>query len=214
MSKPKRIKSKTRTAWLQQRKSGIGASECAAILGLSPWMTASELVEVKAGIKQPKDLSDNADVQRGVRMEKALRDLYKSQHPEYKVAHHPYDMLYQPGREWLFATLDGEIKDDQGRAGILEIKTAAPNGKAGWAKWNEKVPEAYACQIFHQLAATGYEFVDLFAALINRENDMTIRTYRFERSDYEEDIAYVVEKETEFWNSIQNRTIPPMTLMF
>lgn len=212
--KPLRKKPKTREEWLSLRKSGIGASESAAVVGLSPWMTASELYEIKTGLKQAKDLSDNEEVSRGVRMEKPLRELYKSQHPDYKVAHHQYDMLYQKERPWLFATLDGEVKDNNKRSGILEIKTASPNGKAGWAKWNEQVPETYFMQCCHQLLASGYDFVDLFAALINREDDITIRTYHFERADLEEDMAWLLEKETEFWNNVQNQSVPPLTFVF
>lgn len=212
--KPCRQRPKTREEWLTLRKSGIGASEAAAIVGLSPWMTASELYEIKSGIKQPKEISDNEEVSRGVRMEKPLRELYKSQHPDYKVVHHPYDMLCQKDREWMFATLDGEVTDGNKRKGILEIKTSTPNGKAGWAKWNERVPDNYAVQVIHQMLATGYDFVDLFAALINREDDMTIRTYHFERSDMEEDLAWLLEKETEFWNNVQNHYVPPMTIVF
>jgi len=209
-----RIKSRTREEWLAKRQKGIGASECASIVGLSPWCTASELFELKTGLRKAQDLSDNADVSRGVRLEKPLRELYKANHPSFSVAYHPFDMLYQKDRPFLFATLDGEIKDAEGRNGVLEIKTAAPNGKAGWDKWRDRVPDQYACQIWHQMAATGFEFVDLMAALYDRESDMAIRTYHFERSDYEEDIAYIVEKETEFWESIQSKKIPPMTIVF
>lgn len=212
--KPLRKKPKTREEWLSLRKSGIGASESAAVVGLSPWMTASELYEIKTGLKQARDLSDNEEVSRGVRMEKPLRELYKSQHPDYKVVHHPYDMLYQKERPWMFATLDGEVKDSDKHSGVLEIKTASPNGKAGWAKWNEQIPEAYMAQILHQLICSGYDFVDLFAALINREDDMTIRTYHFERADLEEDMAWLLEKETEFWNNVQNQSVPPLTFVF
>ena len=211
----KRIKPKNREEWLCKRKEiGLGASEAAAVIGLSPWMTASELFEIKTGIRQAPDLSDNEMVSRGIRLEKPLREMYKADHPMYKVRYHQFDMLFQKDRPFMFATLDGEVIDDEGRRGLIEIKTSSPNGKAGWAKWRDRVPDQYACQIYHQLAATGFEFADLVAALYDRENDKSLRTYHFERSECEEDIAYLIEKETEFWNSVQNRSIPPMTLVF
>ena len=36
---------KTREEWLQLRHSGIGASECSAIVGMNPYMTNIELYE-------------------------------------------------------------------------------------------------------------------------------------------------------------------------
>ena len=211
----KRLKPKNRSEWLALRKTvGLGASEAAAVVGMSPWMTASELFEIKTGIRQAPDLSGNAEVSRGVRLEKPLRELYKADHPDYKVRYNQFDMLFQKDRPFIFATLDGEVIDDEGRRGLLELKTSSPNGKAGWDKWRNRVPDHYACQIWHQLSASGFEFADLVAALYDRENDKTIRTYHFERSECEADIEYLVEKETEFWNSIQNRSVPPMTIVF
>ena len=98
MGKPKRIRCKTREEWLSKRNIGIGASESAAILGLSPWKTANDLWLEKTGNRMPKDLSDDPYIQKGVRLEPALRELFRAVHPEFKIYHEPYDMWYQPGR--------------------------------------------------------------------------------------------------------------------
>ena len=42
--------------WYELRKSGIGGSDAAAILGLSPWKTNVDLWEEKVGIKPLLDL--------------------------------------------------------------------------------------------------------------------------------------------------------------
>ena len=212
MGKVFRFKCKSREEWLSRRSMGIGASESAAIVGLSPFMTAQELWQLKTGETQPKDLSDNPFVQRGVQLEPALRNLYKAIHPELKVTHHPYDMLYQKERPWMFATLDGEIKDGD-KNGILEIKTSTPVGKAGWAKWDQQVPPNYYTQIAWQLLCTGYDFAVLFACIFNQENDFVVREYRFEREFMQDDMEYLLRKATEFWQSVENRTLPPMTIV-
>ena len=211
--KPLRKKPKTREEWLELRRTGLGSSEMSAVVGLSPWMTASELYEIKTGIKQAKDLSDNEEVSRGVRMEKPLRELFKATHPDMKVTYHPFDMLYQETTPFMRSTLDGEIKDGK-RHGVLEIKSSSPNGKAGWDKWKDQIPQTYYIQVLSQLWNTGYDFAILYAALINRENDMTIREYRIERADVEEDIEWLVEKATEFWNNVQSQSVPPLTFVF
>ena len=210
----KRDKPKSEEAWKQARENrGIGASEAAAIVGMSPWMTADELWQIKTGNKARPDLSDNPLVQQGKHMENAIRELYKAYHPDYKVTYHPYDLLYQEERPWLFATLDGEITDNNGRPGILECKTATPTFKADWAKWDCQIPQPYLIQTLHQQLASGFVFVDLIACLINSEGDFTVRTYHFERSDYEGDLAWLLGKEIAFWNSVQSKTLPPMTLV-
>lgn len=214
MGKLCREKPKDEASWIAARSTrGIGGSEAAAIVGASPWMTADELWKIKTGVKKPNDISDNPLVQQGHRMEKALRELYASYHPDYKVRYHKYDLLYQSDRPWLFATLDGELIDPDGRKGILECKTNTPQGKAGWEKWDCQIPKQYMIQVLHQMLASGYEFADLIACLINMEGDFIIRTYRFERSEHEQDIEWLLEKETDFWDSVKNRSIPPMTLI-
>lgn len=212
-----RIKPKTREEWLTKRYgiNGIGGSDAACIVGESPWKSADEFWKEKVEGARPKDISDDPFVQQGIRLEPALRTLYKAKHPELSVRHEPYDIWYREGKEWMFVTLDGRIIDKANKKkGILEIKTSTPVGKAGWAKWNEQIPRNYYIQLLHACAVMDYDFVVLFAGLINREDDMTIREYRLEREDIEDDIQWLIEKETEFWNSIQTKTIPPMTLVF
>lgn len=203
-----------RETWLARRNTqGIGASEAAAVVGLSPWMTPLELWRLKVGAAQPKDLSGSAAVSRGVRMEPALRGLYAAMHPGYTVDYHAYDILCQEDRPWLFATLDGEVTDARGRRGILEIKTSSPNGKIGWAKWDGHIPDHYYCQILHQMLATGYEFVDLMASLENMDGDLSIRTYHFERANQEEDMAWLLKQETDFYQNNVLNGVPPAAIL-
>ena len=39
-----------RESWLKERRSGIGGSDAAAILGVSPWRTALDVYSDKRGI--------------------------------------------------------------------------------------------------------------------------------------------------------------------
>ena len=211
-NKALRLKPKTREEWLHLKESGIGSSEIAAIVGLSPWMTSSELLQIKMGMKKAPDISDHADVSRGVRMEKPLRELFKADHPEYKVTYHQFDMLYQEATPFMRSTLDGEVRDGK-LHGCIEIKTSTPNGKAGWEKWNIRIPDYYYVQLVSQIYNAGLDFGILYACLINRENDKTIREYRVEREEVEEDMLWIVDKAKEFWSHVESKTIPPMTIL-
>lgn len=211
--KTERLHFENREDWLAGRMQGIGASEAAAVVGMSPWMSKLELWRLKVGAEKAKDLSGSAAVSRGVRMEPALRSLYTAIHPGHTVDYYPYDILYQKERPFIFATLDGEVTDERGRKGILEIKTSSPNGKAGWAKWDGHIPDHYYCQILHQMLATGYEFVDLMASLENMDCDLSIRTYHFERANQEEDMAWLLKQETDFYQNNVLNGVPPAAIL-
>ena len=49
--------------WLAFRKTGIGASEAAAVLGYSNTMSNIDLWEQKMGLQKPKDLDELERVQ-------------------------------------------------------------------------------------------------------------------------------------------------------
>lgn len=203
-----------RDSWLIGRQElGIGGSDAAAVCGLSPWTSPVELWRIKTGQKKQKDISANAAVERGVRMEPALRELYATMNPQMQVEHYPYDILAQSERPWLTATLDGELTDENGRHGILEIKTGQLMKKADYEKWADgNVPIYYLAQTQWQLLATGWDFVDLFAALQDIRGDWSIRTRRIERTECEEDLTWLLVKADTFWGYVQKRQMPPMTL--
>lgn len=207
-----RIECHNREEWLSARQiQGIGGSEAAAAIGMSPWMTPTQLWRLKIGADNPKDLSGNAAVAQGVRMEPVLRDFFAATHPEYQIEHNPYDILYQSERPWLFATLDGELLDELGRRGILEIKTATPGAK--WKEWADgHMPQHYMVQVIHQLLATEYDFVRLFACLYGQNGDMTLREYEIEREDVADDLNWLLRGEEEFWWHVQTGTMPPTPL--
>lgn len=204
-----------REDWTEKRGVGIGASEAAAVVGLSPWTTALELWELKTGMKKPKDLSGNEAVQTGHRLEPALRQLFLAMNPAYSCEYHEFDMVYQKERPWMFATLDGELTDTEtGSKGVLEIKTGTPTGREAWEKWNERIPDGYFVQVLHQLACTGYDFAIVFALLFGREGQANIRTYRIEREDVKSDMEWLIGEEAKFWKLVQNKEMPGVKITF
>jgi len=210
-----RLTPSNRQEWLELRaKVGIGASEAAAVVGRSPWMLPVDLWKTKAGMVAKKEIKGNAAVDRGHAFEPCLRDAYAALNPETKVEYHEYDMLYRSDRPWCFATLDGELTTSDGKRGVLEIKTSEPIGKAGWAAWQNKIPDHYYLQICHQLSCSGFDFVVLVAALFDREGDYTVRHYEYDRSDLQSDMEWLEQNEDKFWDSVVNRKIPQTRIAF
>lgn len=203
--------------WLKARKSGIGGSEVAAILGLSPYKTNIELWEEKTGRREPKDLSDNPFVQYGKKAEEHLRALFALDFPEYEISYDKYKIFRNPEYPFILATLDGYLTDyEKGRQGVLEIKTAEIIQPGQWQKWKDQIPQVYYCQCIHQLLATGFDFVILKAQLkSNNKGNIRIDTrhYTIERSDVKEDMEYLKAKEIEFWTQyIEKDVMPPLQL--
>lgn len=210
----------TRKEWLKARQNGIGGSDAASVLGISPWKTNVQLWEEKTGITEPEDISEKEVVRFGKESEAAIRQLFQLDFPEYQVSYDEFGMIAnEPDCPFIFATLDGELTDQNGRKGILEIKTTEIRRPIDWKKWKGQVPDYYYAQIVHQLLATGYDFAILKARIRERRDifgefgwSVTVRHYLFERSPLLEDIAYLKEKEIAFWRAVQTKTRPALIL--
>lgn len=208
----------SREEWLRERANmhGIGASDAAAICGMSHWKTPVELWEEKTGRKEPKNLDDVEYVQLGVRTEGPMRDLFAALHPEFAVTYRPYDMLYQTERPWLFATLDGELTDlAQQERGILEVKKFEIQSRTDWDVWNGQVPDYYYSQICHQFLAGGpdFKFAFLWALLLSYNGNASLRAYYFRRGDCLEDMSWILGKEEKFMGYVRTGRPPAVPLM-
>lgn len=208
---------KDRTTWLEARKRGIQASEAAAIIGLSPYMTAYDLYKLKRGKAPDKDLSDNDRVRYGQAAEEHIRALFALDYPQYEITYRQYDIYRNDRIPFLGATLDGELFDIENlRSGVLEIKTCLVSSAALAQEWQgDRIPDQYYVQILHQLAATGFEFAKLAALLryeIDGEKFSRIIYRHYERRDLENDIAYLIAEEEKFWDNTQAGIAPPVKI--
>ena len=175
-----------RKDWLAARQAikGIGGSDAAAAVGMSRRKSMVQLWREKSGRVAAKDLSRVDYVQLGVKTEGPMREIFASLHPELEIVHRPFDIYRQTERPWLFATLDGEIRDrGTGDMGVLEIKKADCMNRREREEWDGRVPDEYFCQVLHQLLATGYSFAWIWALLLHGDGSCTLREYSFPRED-------------------------------
>lgn len=204
----------TREEWLQGRTASIGASEAAAVLGISPFLSNVDLWKEKTGKTKRADMQKNAAIAYGVRMEPILRGMFAAQHPEMKLNYFRYDLLFQKGTPWITATLDGELTEiESKKKGVLEIKTVQATGKKVWDAWRDAIPSYYYAQLCHQLNATGFEFAILYAHMKKLDGDSELRAYRFERDECKEDMLYLQQKETEFWRRYVLKNVQPPRIL-
>lgn len=189
-----------REAWLDQRRKGVGGSDVAAIMGLSPYRGAYEVWAEKSGLIEAPDISDKPAVVWGNILEPVVGEHYAENHPDREVRR--LNAVCQSiKRPWAQASLDYEVKDPELGWGVLEIKTA---GQSSEDKWDEGVPLFYQTQVAHYLSVTGRTFADV-AVLIGGQD---YREYRLMRD--EDDVQAVERAVDEFWQLVQTGEEPPI----
>ena len=114
------------------------------------------------------------------------------------------------------ASLDGWLVDQDGRKGILEIKTTNILQSMQKEKWNHQIPDNYYIQLLHYLMVTEFDFAVLKAQLKYefQGGDVMLQTkhYKIERSEVQQDILYLAQKEADFWKNVQTKKKPALLL--
>jgi len=209
-------KCKNHEAWLKNRRKYLGGSDIACILGLNPWRTNVQLYREKKGIVEPDDLSDNPLVQYGTKAEEHIRALFALDHQDLNVEYIPNNSWRNSDFPFAAASLDGWTTDENGRKGILEIKTATITSKQQALKWKDAIPDNYYCQVLFYLGVTGWDFVDLRANLKYEFPDSPLKIitkdYHIERSEVEEDITTVMQAAADFADLLKKNTPPSLLL--
>jgi putative phage-type endonuclease len=190
-----------RADWLEVRKNGIGGSDAAAAVGLSPYKSQLELWLEKTGrdaeLSKPDPDDTTEPVFWGSLLEPIVAAAYSKQtgNKVRKVN----AVLQHPGIPFMLANLDREVVGIPG-VQILECKTA---GEFGSHLWRDGVPEYAQLQVQHQLAVTGKQAADVAVLLCGQK----LEVHRIERDD--ELIARLIPLEAKFWEYVTSDTPPP-----
>ena len=203
----------SREEWLQGRENGIGGSEAAAALGMSPWLSNLDLWERKTFHRSGGDIANNERVKYGNDCEDPLRRIYQAKRPGMEVNYQPNTLLRSIKYPMMFYSPDGLLTETAtGRHGVLEIKTGSIPRTLDREKWREQVPMHYYIQVLHGLNVTGFDFVDLIAELTFNESKSQIRIYHIEREDAEDDLDMIKAEVIDFWQYVQTAKEPPLKL--
>ena len=132
-----------RDDWLNYRRRGIGGSDVAAIMGVSPFRTARDIYYDKLNIAavEPDD-SNWVALEVGHLLEDLVARIFRK-----KTGFRIYQikkMFCHPIYRFMLADVDYFVEMPDGTAAILEIKTTNYNAKDNW--WmgeHEIVPEYY-----------------------------------------------------------------------
>lgn len=206
---------KTREDWLQNRYKGIGGSEISAVIGCNPYMDNVMLWELKTDRRKREDISDKPFVRYGTEAENHLRELFKLDFPQYRVDYVENNTWKNSKYPWAKASLDGWLTDQDGRRGVLEIKTTEILQSMQKERWNQRIPDNYYCQVLFYMAVTEADFAVLKAQLktvFDGVPYLQTKHYTIERADVQDDIDYMMAKGAEFWEYVRRDERPPLVL--
>ncbi|WP_269533953.1 YqaJ viral recombinase family protein [Chitinimonas sp. BJYL2] len=187
----------SREEWLALRQRGIGSSDAAVAIGLSPYKSALTLWLEKTARKAPDDLSEKESVLWGQILEPVLASVYQER-TGYKVRR-VNAVLQHAEHTFMLANLDREIVGLPEGPGVLEIKTS---GYHSAPQWEEGIPISYQCQVLHQLAVTGHDWADVAVLIAGQD----FRIYRVTRDD--DKIADLIARERAFWDCVIEQRQP------
>lgn len=206
----------SRGEWLKERRKGIGASDAAAIVNLSPYMSNLALWEIKTGRRQQEDIGNKPYVQFGIKAEEHIRALFALENSQYQVGYEEFRIVANVDYPFVIATLDGWLTEDNGRMGVWECKTTEIMRPNQWQEWDNRIPDNYYIQVLHQLLATGYDFAILTARIRytdkNSKKVSITRDYTIERALVLDDAEYLLKEEIKFWESVKNDRQPNLML--
>ncbi|AOJ97509.1 YqaJ viral recombinase family protein [Burkholderia vietnamiensis] len=193
-------KSLSREDWLSVRKNGIGGSDAAAAVGLSPYMSPLELWLIKTGrdANLPKsDVNDTTEpVYWGTLLEPIVAASYTKQ--TGNRVRRVNAVLQHPAIPWMLANIDREVVGNED-VQLLECKTA---GEFGARLWRDGVPEYVQLQVQHQLAVTGKSSADVAVLICGQK----LEVHRIERDNGL--IARLIKLEAAFWRRVETDTPP------
>lgn len=187
-----------RIGWLQARRTGIGASEIAAVLGESPWGDAGTVYASKVAPCDDEEVREWLEW--GLALEPVLAERYAS--PRY--ANRPRTdrdgrLLRSKDYPWALCTLDGLT--GRGSETIpLELKTDR------WGQdWTDGVPAHYVLQLHQQMLVTGAPAASI-ACLIGGSKLVWADVERDERL-----IRKIIHAGEAFWARVEARDMPDTT---
>lgn len=181
--------------WHEARRTSLGASEIAAVLGLSPWQSPLSVYMAKMGVRNqiPEDLAYF-----GRALEEPIAQWIKDKRPEVPPLK-PGFSARNAEYPWLSASPD-RVADDAGLLLPIELKTSSAFSRDSWA---DGVPDYYAVQVQTQLLVLGAPYGWL--AVLHGGNDPEL--YRIEADPIVQE--QIVRITGEFWRDHVLAEVPP-----
>ena len=180
--------------WHAARAKGIGGSEIAAVLGLSPFESRFSLWHRKMGLAAP--VVENDVMYWGTQLEPVVRAEFNKRHKDDLPYARQIGTWKHSDRPWQIANPDGRLDDE-----LYEGKTAYNDD--GWGEeGTDEIPVYYRAQCLWYLDVFGLQVCHV-AVLISGSD------YREYRVEYSRDEAVLMrEKAREFLDTLTSGQRP------
>lgn len=200
-----------RQKWLEERRTGLGGSDIAAILGLNPYESPYTVWADKLGLLPEREDSEAMRQGRDFENYVAQRFCEKSG----KKTRNVNKILRHRKHHFMLANIDRAIV---GESSGLECKTTSVMNLKKFKGGD--FPEQYYCQCIHYLCVTGYKRWFLAVLILNAgflvyqmttiEND-TVPEW-CDGSVYIEPAEFdaLIQAEADFWELVDAQTPPPV----
>jgi putative phage-type endonuclease len=188
------------------RRTGVAASEIAAICGLSHWAGPGDVWAEKMGMRDEDPVEENEDIERGNELEEAL---VKWTGRRLSLPAHHNKTTFRSEKEPLaLATPDGllfDMRDLANPSATIEVK--APSWKTA-KEWSDPADSPDGCPK-HYLVQSQWQagVLGLSEAVVSGFVDGRLWIYRLPFS--EEIYAALLRKAKEFWSYVERREPPP-----
>ena len=195
----------SRAEWLEFRRKGIGGSDAASVLGISPFRTGVDLYYDKLGLPVEDSEENWVAMEMGNLLEDLVARIFAK---KTGLTVCPMKFMFQhPDHPWMLADIDRLATLPDGSTAILEIKTTNYNARGKW-EYDGKpiVPPYYEAQGRHYMAVLDLNRTYYCCLYGNNEDEVIIRHIDRDK-DYE---AELIALEENFWmNHVQAKVLPP-----
>lgn len=184
--------------WQEAHKTGIGASQIAAVLGEHRFASRLRVWAEKTGRLEPYDFSDNEAVQMGIELEPFVANKYQQR--TERIIDRGGDLLRSIEHPWAICTPDYWTLDSNGEHSIpVQIKTTNAFRLNDWASGP---PNEVWWQVQHEMLVTGAPWASV-GVLVGGQKFMWADVERDEQA-----IERIIAEGSEFWQNVLDKRYP------
>lgn len=185
----------TRQTWLATRRTGVGSSDAAPALGMSPWVSQYALWADKRGLLPAREETER--FRWGHLLEPVILDELQRRRPPGPAPMQRNLMLRSAQYPWMLANPDALVTGSS----VIEVKTASEWDRK---RWDEGVPDHYVLQAHHLMVVCGVDrciVPVLFGCAEMVEYEI----------DYDTAVAkQVIDGTYDFWERVKNDDAPDL----
>jgi putative phage-type endonuclease len=190
-----------RDAWLEERKTGLGASDVPVVLGLSKSKTPFALWAEKCGLLPDEDLAASIEaVEWGIRLQDPIIHGFAERTGRKVELGNPFAIVRDEEYPFLFASLDATQYCPERGYGAVEAKNVGAYLSDEWKDGDS--PLKFQVQLQSQLRCTGYGWGSLVGLIGGNK-----LIYR----DMDRDVHFLdaaIPHLEYFWDCVQERRPP------